>query len=106
MICAPKTAGERAPIMPRKIMLSMGADKPQLSNTRSARGRFVTVKTTQSVVSDAAKAAALAKFLWWIVHDGQQYSASLIYVKLPQNIVSADEQLLHTLNYQGQTLLS
>jgi len=53
-----------------------------------------------------AKAAALAKFLWWIVHDGQQYSASLIYVKLPQNIVSADEQLLHTLNYQGQTLLS
>src|SRR5208337_530557 len=53
-----------------------------------------------------AKAAALAKFLWWIVHDGQQYSNSLIYVKLPQNIVSADEQLLNSLNYKGQTLLS
>ena len=53
-----------------------------------------------------AKAAALAKFLWWIVHDGQQYSEGLIYVKLPQNIVSADEQLLNSLNYKGQTLLS
>ena len=53
-----------------------------------------------------AKAIALAKFLWWIVHDGQQYSNSLIYVKLPQNIVSADEQLLKSLNYQGQALLS
>lgn len=53
-----------------------------------------------------AKAAALAKFLWWIVHDGQQYSEGLIYAKLPQNIVAADEQLLKSLNYQGQTLLS
>jgi phosphate transport system substrate-binding protein len=52
------------------------------------------------------KAKALAKFLWWEVHDGQQYSEALIYVPLPQNVVAADEQLLMTLNYQGQPLLS
>lgn len=53
-----------------------------------------------------AKAKALTNFLWWIIHDGQQYSSSLIYVPLPQNIVSADEQLLKSLNYQNQSLLS
>ncbi len=52
------------------------------------------------------KAKALAKFLWWVVHDGQQYSPGLVYVPLPQNIVVADEQLLLTLNYQGQPLIS
>ena len=53
-----------------------------------------------------AKAQALAKFLWWVIHDGQKYSEGLIYVPLPQNIVSADEQLLLSLNYQGQQLIT
>jgi phosphate ABC transporter phosphate-binding protein len=52
-----------------------------------------------------AKAQALAKFLWWAIHDGQQYSEGLIYVRLPQNIVSADELVLKSLNYHGQALL-
>ena len=52
------------------------------------------------------KAKALAKFLWWAIHDGQQYSTALIYVPLPQNVVAADEQLLMSLNFQGQPLIS
>src|SRR5208337_4146170 len=52
------------------------------------------------------KAKALAQFFWWAIHDGQQYSQALIYVPLPQNVVSADEQLLNSLNFQGQPLLS
>jgi phosphate transport system substrate-binding protein len=52
------------------------------------------------------KAKALAKFLWWAIHDGQQYAPGLIYVQLPQNVVAADELLLLSLNYQGQALLS
>ena len=51
------------------------------------------------------KAQALAHFLWWAIHDGQQYAPALDYVPLPANIVSADEQLLLTLNYQGTLLL-
>ena len=53
-----------------------------------------------------AKAQALAHFLWWAIHDGQQYSTALIYVPLPANVVAADEQLLLTLNYQGTPLLT
>ena len=56
------------------------------------------------ITLDMAK--ALAQFLWWAIHDGQQYAPGLIYVPLPQNVVAADEQLLLTLNYQGQQLLS
>ena len=62
------------------------------------------MSTQPSMTLDKAK--ALAKFLWWEVHDGQQYSEALIYVPLPQNVVAADEQLLMTLNFQGQLLLS
>ncbi len=52
------------------------------------------------------KAKALVKFFWWAIHDGQQYGPGLIYVPLPQNVVAADEQLLRSLTYQGQPLLS
>lgn len=51
-------------------------------------------------------AQAMAHFFWWAVHDGQQYAPGLYYVPLPANVVSADEQLLLTLNYQGTPLLS
>jgi phosphate transport system substrate-binding protein len=52
------------------------------------------------------KAEALAKFLWWAIHDGQKYAPDLVYAPLPQNIVSADEQLLTSLTYQGQALIT
>jgi len=50
-------------------------------------------------------AQALAHFFWWEIHDGQQYAPALYYVPLPANVVTADEQLLLTLNYQGTPLL-
>jgi phosphate transport system substrate-binding protein len=53
-----------------------------------------------------SKAETLAKFLWWAIHDGQQYAPALIYAPLPQNIVSADEQLLKSITYQGQILIT
>lgn len=41
--------------------------------------------------SDSDKGKALANTLWWMVHDGQQYSTALSYVALPANIVQKDE---------------
>lgn len=52
------------------------------------------------------KAQALAKFLWWAIHDGQKYSPDLFYVPLPDSIVKADEQLLLSLTFQGQQLIT
>lgn len=41
--------------------------------------------------SDADKGQAIANMLWWMIHDGQQYSAPLSYVPLPTSIVSKGE---------------
>jgi phosphate ABC transporter phosphate-binding protein len=62
-------------------------------------------KDMSANISSIDKARALAHFFWWAIHDGQQYSTALIYVPLPSNVVSADEQLLMTLNYQGTPML-
>ncbi len=37
------------------------------------------------------KGQAIANTMWWIIHDGQQFSAPLSYVPLPSNIVAKGE---------------
>ncbi len=41
--------------------------------------------------SDATKGKSLAYFIWWITHDGQQYSQQLLYAPLPPELVQKDE---------------
>ena len=51
-----------------------------------------------------AKAQALVDFLWWAVHDGQTYSAALVYVPIPAAVVTLDEQGIRSMTHNGQTL--
>jgi len=51
------------------------------------------------------KAQALVQFLWWAIHDGQQFATALEYVPLPSSVVSLDEATLRTVQFSGQTLL-
>ncbi len=51
-----------------------------------------------------AKSQALVNFLWWVVHDGQSYSESLVYVPLPSAVVTADALSINSITYNGQTL--
>ena len=55
---------------------------------------------------DEAKGKALAEFAWWAIHDGQKYAPQLLYASLPASIVSINERLLKTVNYQGKALLT
>jgi phosphate transport system substrate-binding protein len=55
---------------------------------------------------DAAKAEALAKFLWWGIHDGQKVSASLNYAPLPADVVTKAEAKLKTLRSGDKVLLA
>ncbi len=50
------------------------------------------------------KATALVKFLWWVIHDGQQTSPSLEYVPLPANVVQIDEVSIQSITFNGQHL--
>jgi phosphate transport system substrate-binding protein len=41
--------------------------------------------------TNVAKGQALANMLWWMTHEGQQYSTPLNYVPLPDTIVTKGE---------------
>jgi phosphate transport system substrate-binding protein len=55
---------------------------------------------------DPAKGKAVADFIWWALHDGQQYSGNLLYAPLPKEVVAKCEAKLETLTAKGQVLLS
>jgi len=56
--------------------------------------------------SNADKGRAVANMLWWMVHDGQQYSTALDYVPLPSTIVTQDETQIKSMMCGGSPCYS
>jgi phosphate transport system substrate-binding protein len=54
---------------------------------------------------DASKGQALARFVWWAIHDGQKYAKDLDYAPLPAQVVSKVEGRLKELRAGGRRLL-
>jgi phosphate ABC transporter phosphate-binding protein len=55
--------------------------------------------------TDQTKGKILAEYLWWAVHDGQKYSSELLYVPLPNDVISLNEKTIRLMNYNGQPLI-
>jgi len=53
---------------------------------------------------DKASAQALVNFLWWTIHDGQSYSADLVYVPLPQQVRTHNEATIRMITFDGEQL--
>lgn len=53
---------------------------------------------------DAAKGKALVDFLWWGIHDGEQYAKDLLYAPLPAEIVQRAEAKINSITSGGQAL--
>jgi len=51
------------------------------------------------------KATELAKLLWWMTHEGQQYAEPLHYAPLPTEAVRKAEKLIKSITYNGKTVL-
>jgi len=49
-------------------------------------------------------AQALVDFLWWTIHDGQNYSADLVYVPLPQEVRTNNEATVRMISFNGEQL--
>ena len=47
------------------------------------------------------KAAALARFLWWAIHDGQQHNESMHYGRLPAEVVRKAEAIVRLMTYNS-----
>ncbi len=54
---------------------------------------------------DEVTAKALVEFLWWAIHDGQNYASDLYYVPLPPSIIKHNEETIRMITYNGQQLL-
>ena len=54
---------------------------------------------------DQAKGEALARFLDWAIHDGQEFAESLHYARLPEELVTINEAAVRSLEYEGRSLL-
>jgi phosphate transport system substrate-binding protein len=54
---------------------------------------------------DAAKGTAIAKYLWWGLHDGQKFAEALDYAPLPAKVVTLVEARLKELSAGGKKLL-
>ncbi len=52
------------------------------------------------------KGRALAKFLWWMSHEGQKYADDLLYAPLPQPVVKQIEAKIREITYQGKPLVA
>jgi phosphate transport system substrate-binding protein len=53
---------------------------------------------------DAGKGKALVDFLWWGIHDGEQFAKDLQYAPLPPQIAQQAEQKLNSITAGGKPL--
>lgn len=56
--------------------------------------------------TDKAKGETLVNMLWWAIHSGQQYGTALNYASLSAAAVAKAENLIMSIEYQGQPLIS
>ncbi|MGQ9479690.1 MAG: phosphate ABC transporter substrate-binding protein PstS [Thermoproteota archaeon] len=82
-------------------------------NNREAKGAYPITSLTYILVykelsvlpdTDEDTARTLVEFLWWIIHDGQRYSAELDYVPLPENVVRLNEETIKMITFNGKQL--
>jgi len=52
-----------------------------------------------------ARGAALVRFLWWAIHDGQTYAPFLGYATLPPEVVGKAEAKVRTIEFAGKPLM-
>jgi phosphate transport system substrate-binding protein len=52
-----------------------------------------------------AKGEALARFVWWALHDGQRFAAALDYAPLPPELVTRGERAVRDLRADGKPAL-
>jgi phosphate transport system substrate-binding protein len=55
--------------------------------------------------TDPAIALALTRFLWWELHDGQQYASALGFAPLPAAVVKIAEQKVLSIQINGKQAL-
>jgi len=56
--------------------------------------------------ADLEKSKAILNFLWWAVHEGQNYAEDLLYAELPPEVITICEDLLYSVTYDGEPIIT
>jgi phosphate transport system substrate-binding protein len=86
--------------------------KVSLTNTDAADGYpisgfswVIIYKEQKDNNLSAEKSSEMLKLMWWMIHEGQQYSEALNYAPLPKAAVTVAEHILKSATYQGKSIL-
>jgi phosphate transport system substrate-binding protein len=103
---APSLEGVTAAAMGQKLPEDLGlsiVDSPSPKAYPISSFSYILVYQEQQ---DATKGKALADFLWWAIHEGQAFGATLDYAPLPKDQLPAIETRLKTLVSGGKPLIT
>jgi phosphate transport system substrate-binding protein len=92
--------------------IALPADaKVSLTNTEAADGYPITGFSWVLIYQEQKydnrgkdRAEKLVNLIWWMIHEGQQYSEALHYAPLPAAAVTVGENILKSATYEGQPL--
>jgi phosphate transport system substrate-binding protein len=51
------------------------------------------------------RAKALARYLWWVTHEGQRYNREMLYGTLSDEAVRKAENIIHLLTFNGEKIV-
>ncbi len=66
---------------------------------------IIVYKDLSLTTKNLEEAKELAKFLWWVVHDGQKFNKDYDFASLPENLLPVVEDKIYSLNYKGTILI-
>lgn len=66
---------------------------------------IIVYKDLKNNIKNKEKAEALVKLLWWIVHDGQEYTKPLHYAPLPPVAKQKAEKNIKSITFDGKPIL-
>ena len=96
---------------PRRLASAAAPEdlRVSITNATGAHAYPISSYTYMLVYKDrknADKGKALVDFLWWGIHDGEQFARDLQYAPLPADIVTRAEAKLNSVTSGGQARLS
>ena len=94
-----KAAIESANI-PNDLRIAISATNPAGNNVYPITGFTWALARHQQ--DDSAKCQAVAQALWYVTHDGQQQAPDLSYVQLSDDVVGRDEEMIKSMQANGE----
>src|SRR5262249_53768943 len=84
------TAAAEAVTMPPTLQISLESATSDEAYPLAAYTYLLVYENT----SDGHRGEALARFLWWAIHDGQRFTRGLDYAPLPTRVVTQVEKAI------------